>query len=105
MTEPTGTGGIATILGINIATFVAQVFGQLVSLSFMAPMTTSKRVTTVASGLVSAHYGTQMVLHFFPSLLHIEAAAGFSMGLLGMAIIKAAFDAVPKAFDRLLGRI
>ena len=99
MSEP--ASGILAAAGTSIGTAVAQIVGQLVSLSFMAPMPWHGKLVTIAAGLASAHYSTQAVLYFFPQYASIEEIIGFTCGLFGMAIIKAALDAIPIISKRL----
>ena len=84
-------------IGVSVWTAAAQIIGQLVSLSFMAPMPVKSKLITLVAGLASAHYSTQAALHFFPELAPIEEVTGFACGLFGMAVIKAALDAIPVA--------
>ena len=93
MSEP--ASGILAAAGTGIGTAVAQIAGQLVSLSFMASMPWHSKLVTIAAGLASAHYSTQAVLYFFPQHASIEEIIGFACGLFGMAIIKATLDAIP----------
>ena len=99
MSEP--ASGIMATIGTSIGTAVAQIIGQLVSLSFMAPMPMKNKLITLVAGLASAHYSTQAALHFFPELASIEEVTGFACGLFGMAVIKAALDAIPVAAKHL----
>lgn len=99
MSEP--TSGIMATINTSIGIVVAQIAGQLVSLSFMAPMPWHGKLVTIAAGLASAHYSTQAVLYFFPQHASIEEIIGFACGLLGMAVIKAVLDAIPIAAKHL----
>lgn len=103
MTDP--NIGIAGYFGIKVSTFIAHLIGQLISLSFMAPMTLKKKIITVVSGLSIAHYGTQLVLHFFPQLIAVEGAVGFVIGLTAMSVVKTVMDEVPKLIQRFFARL
>lgn len=104
MTEPS-SAGIAGYFGIKVSTFIAHILGQLISLSFMAPMGIKKKITTVITGTIIAYYGTQLTLHLFPSLAPADGAVGFVIGLTAMSIVKTIIDEVPNVIKRLLGRV
>lgn len=102
MTEPTS---IATLLGIKIPIFIAHLLGNLVSLSFLPPMPVIAKIITFSSGVIVAHYATEIVFFIYPKVVEVDGAIAFFIGIFAMVVVKTTLDTLPETVKRLMGRI
>jgi hypothetical protein len=82
---------------------IAGLFGGIVSLRFFDKLSFWGRVVTVLGGAGIAHFTTPLVSGYFEVAPHNEGGVGFALGLFGMSIAAAAFDAIPAAIRNRLG--
>lgn len=82
---------------------VAGLFGGIVSLRFFDKLSMWGRIGTVFGAATAAHFATPFVAAFFEVAPHNEGGIGFLVGLFGMSIAAAAFEAIPSVIRQRLG--
>ena len=103
MPEPvTSTSLIAGITGIDpdfmakAGAFMSGIVGGIISMRFVKGMTKWERATGIVAGAVMAHYIASPIAFLFGVGEYVETV-GFLVGMFGMSICGALFDAIKKS--------
>ena len=82
--------------GIKIPTLLAGLAGGLSSLRFISDLSHWQKATCVIFGGVQADYFAPFIADYFGSPQH-ETTIGYAVGLFGLSLTAAIFDALKKA--------
>ena len=90
---------IATLfsaLGLKVPTLLAGFAGAFSSLRFISELSNWQKATGVVFGGVQADYFAPLIADYFQSPQH-ETTIGYAVGLFGLSLTAAIFDAIKKA--------
>lgn len=82
---PTAT--TSGILGIKLSVIIAGFMGGVISLTFVRELTSTQMAAAVATGTVTTHYLTPLVLFYSGAASSIENGVAFIIGVMAMNII------------------
>lgn len=94
MPEPITSAATAKLL--ISPTIVAGMMGAIVSLRFASHLNWKERVTAVISGAIMSFYIAPWACHYF-NLQQFEGTVGFMIGLFGLSLTAAVYEAIKKA--------
>lgn len=95
MPEPI-TASAFGVKAIFSSTVIAGLLGALVSLQFLSHMKGWERLTAFVSGWVIACYVAPVVSYFL-GIEQFQGPVGFMVGIYGMSITAAIYEAIKKA--------
>lgn len=79
--------GAKTLGGLNAVLLLSGLFGGVVSLSYLKPLTRWQAAMAVLSGALLANYLTPMALWYAKIPHEFQLGTGFLIGLTGMHIV------------------
>lgn len=85
MAEPfAAAAGVKIFGGLNAVLLLSGLFGGVVSLSYLKPLSRTQAMMAVLSGALMANYLTPLAMWYSKIPQEFELGAGFLIGLTGM---------------------